>query len=152
MFPNVRSLPQLLLMYRGLKYQSSIQNAILLVIVDGSTDSSIVENELVYVQTCKNGDTKTNFIRCCQVQCGTAHGIVQAICRAIETVTVWTDFVAKLVALGSDGAAVMLGKKSGVIALLQTEQPSMIEVHCSGHRLELAYKDAITKIPNAEKV
>ena len=55
-------------------------------------------------------------------------------------------------ALGSDGAAVMLRKNSGLITLLQVQQPSMIAVHCSGHRLELAYKESIKKFPLAEKV
>ena len=70
----------------------------------------------------------------------------------METVSDWNQFTTKLVALGSDGAAVMLGKNRGVISLLQAHQPSMIAVHCSGHRLELAYKDGIKKIPLAEKV
>ena len=35
------------------------------VIVDGSTDSSITENEMVYIQTCKDGVVKTNFVHCC---------------------------------------------------------------------------------------
>ena len=47
--------------------------------------------------------------------------------------------IAELVALGLDGAAVMLGKDSDVITLLQTQEPSMIAVQCSGNRLELAY-------------
>ena len=64
----------------------------------------------------------------------------------------WDHFKKKLVALGSDGASVMLGKNNGVIALLQAIQPATIAVHCSGHRLELAYKDAIKKAPTAEKV
>ena len=68
------------------------------------------------------------------------------------TVIDWKEFLAKLVALGSDGAAVMLGKNNGVITLLQAHQPSMIAVHCSGHRLELAYKDTIKKFPLPEKV
>ena len=37
----------------------------------------------------------------------------------METVIDWDQCVAKLVALGSDGAAIMLGKNSGVITLLQ---------------------------------
>ena len=52
--------------------------------------------------------------------------------------------------MGSDGTSVMLGKKSGVLALLK-EQPSLIGVHCSAHRLELCYKDAMKKVPMAEK-
>ena len=122
------------------------------VIVDGSMDSSITDNEMVYIQTCHEGSIQTNFICCCQVQCGTAQGVVGAIKRAIECVTDWKEFTSKLIALGSDGAAVMLGKNNGVIAQLQVEQPSMIAVHCSGHRLELAYKEAIKKFPLADKV
>lgn len=122
------------------------------VIVDGSMDSSITDNEMVYIQTCKEGSVQTNFIYCCQVQRGTAPRIVEAIQRAIETVTDWSEFKSKMVALGSDGASVMLGKNNGVIALLQTIQPSMIAVHCSGHRLELAFKDTLKKVANADKV
>ena len=75
-----------------------------------------------------------------------------AIQRAIETVTNWSEFKNKLVALGSNGALVMLGKNNGVIALLQAIQPSMIAVHCSGHRLELAFKDTVKKVANADKI
>ena len=122
------------------------------VIVDGSTDSSTTESEMIFIQTSKAGFVRTNFVRCCQGQRGDAKGIVQAIKKAIETLIPWNEFVEKLVAMGSDGASVMLGKNNGVIALLQSEQPSMIGVHCSGHRLELAYKDAVKKCPLAEKV
>ena len=55
-------------------------------IVDGGTDSSITENEMVYLQSCQKGIIKTNFIKCCQVQRGTASGIVHAIERAVEAV------------------------------------------------------------------
>ena len=44
--------------------------------------------------------------------------MISAIKRAVETVMEWEDFKNKLVALGSDGASVMLGKNNGVIALL----------------------------------
>ena len=70
----------------------------------------------------------------------------------MKTVLEVPNFVSKLVALGSDGALVMLGKNSGVFALLKKQQPSLIAVHCSSHRLELCYKDAIKKVPVVEKV
>ena len=79
----------------------------------------------------------SNFICCCQVEFGT-EGIIHSMERAMETDTDWDQYIAKLVALGSDGAAVMVGKYSDVITLLQARQPSMIAVHCSGHRVELA--------------
>ena len=40
----------------------------------------------------------------------------------------------------------MIGKKGGVATYLKQIQPSLI-VHCLAHRLELAYKDAVKKIP-----
>ena len=93
-----------------------------------------------------------NFICCCQVECGIAEGIVYAIKKVMETVIDWDQCIAKLMVLGSDGAAVMLGKNNGVITLLQAQQSSMIVVHCSGHRFELAYKESIKKFLLAEKV
>ena len=69
------------------------------VIVDGSTDSSINENEMVHLQSCQKGIIKTNFIQCCQVQRGTASGIVHAIERAVETVMTLPQCVNKQVAL-----------------------------------------------------
>ena len=122
------------------------------VIVDGSSNSSFTENEMVYIHTCYRGDVKTNFIKCCQVQRGTALGIVNAIRRSAETVMEYDTFLSKLVPMGSDGVTVMLRKKSGVLALLKEQQPSLIGVHCSAHRLELSYKDAIKKVPLADKV
>ena len=102
------------------------------VIVHGSMDSSITDNEMIYIQTCHEELIHTYFIHCHQVQHGDAKGIVQAIQQSIKTITGWDEFKSKLVALGSDGASVMLGKNNGVIAKFQAEQPSMMAVNCSG--------------------
>ena len=112
----------------------------------------MTENEIIYIQTCTSGIVSTNFIYCCQVGYGTASGIIDAIQRAVKTLCDWSQFTNKLVGLGSDGASVMLGKHNGVIALLQAMQPVVLTVHFSGHKLELAYKDAIKNTTLAEKV
>ena len=107
-------------------------------IVDDSTDSSITDNEMVYLQSCQNGVVKTTFIQCCQVQRGTASSIVKAIERSVTRVMEMPDFLSKLIALGSDGASVMLGHNVGVFALLKEMQPAIIAVYCCGHCLEIA--------------
>ena len=56
-----------------------VESKFVSVIVDGSMDSSITDNEMIYIQTCLQGTIQTNFIRCCQVERGTADGILQAI-------------------------------------------------------------------------
>ena len=58
----------------------------------------------------------------------------------------WEFFKGRLVGLGCDGASVMLGCKSGLITLLQREQPVIVPIHCYGHRLELAFKDSTKKV------
>ncbi|CAI5460812.1 unnamed protein product [Closterium sp. Yama58-4] len=48
----------------------------------------------------------------------------------------------KLVAVSTDGASVMTGKKNGVVALLRKRCPWLVAVHCVAHREALAAKDA----------
>lgn len=65
------------------------------------------------------------------------------------------NFESKLVGLGSDGAISVMGKKSGAVQQLRESinRPFLLGVHCSGHKLELAYKDTLKKnIPLYNKV
>ena len=63
----------------------------------------------------------------------------------------WNNFTSKLVGLGCDGAAVMLGRRNGLAVLLKQAQPALVEVHCFAHRLELGFKDAVKKSNLYEK-
>lgn len=57
----------------------------------------------------------------------------------------------KMVAMGSDGANVMIGKKNGVVALLKKTHPTLINVHCIAHRLALAAGQASTSVQYLKK-
>lgn len=50
--------------------------------------------------------------------------------------------MAKLRGVGTDGAATMMGCRTGVVTRLQTITPSAIGVHCAAHRLNLASSQA----------
>ena len=70
------------------------------------------------------------------------------IAAAIDTVasqTLSKDWKDKLVALGTDGASVMLGRQNGVVAKLKEGKPFVVAVHCMNHRLKLSFKDATAK-------
>lgn len=55
--------------------------------------------------------------------------------------------------MGSDGASNMTGSRSGLAALLrQRVNPEMANVHCMSHRLELAFRDAIKKNKQYDKL
>lgn len=50
----------------------------------------------------------------------------------------------KMTSFASDGPAVMVGKKNGVIAHLKRDNDSVIHLHCLNHRLQLA----VSKVKN----
>ena len=57
----------------------------------------------------------------------------------------------KVMAFGSDGAAVMIGQRTGVSARLKERNPLMINIHCVAHRLALAASQASDDIPYLKK-
>ena len=52
------------------------------------------------------------------------------------------DLRKRLVSICVDGAAVNLGVRHGLSALLKEDMPWLVAVHCMNHRLELTAKDA----------
>ena len=57
----------------------------------------------------------------------------------------------KLRGVGTDGAATMLGCKSGVVVRLKEQTPTLIGVHCAAHRLNLASSQAADKVGYVKK-
>ena len=108
---------------------------------DGSTDTSSKEIELIYVRILDHNGSPTNlYFRLTSIEDATAEGVFRAINRAFTEAGLanWLD---KVVAMGSDGASVNVGKKKGVGALLRNEKEHVIVLHCVAHRLELGILD-----------
>lgn len=104
------------------------------ILCDGSMDSSIIDNEIVYLRYITTDGPKVRFVGSMQVGKADAKSIVDAMPRACSLNGLnWDDLTSKMVALGSDGASVMLGKK-GVAALLKNLNNSIVPVHCFEHR------------------
>lgn len=51
------------------------------------------------------------------------------------------DYMSKFIGFGCDGAANMMGRKSGLLTRMQEEYPHVVGVHCLAHRLELSFRD-----------
>ncbi|XP_055590147.1 uncharacterized protein LOC129742291 [Uranotaenia lowii] len=58
------------------------------------------------------------------------------------------DYRKLLKGFGSDGAAVMMGSKHSVMALLKKECPDIVVIKCSCHSLALCASHACEKLPN----
>lgn len=108
---------------------------------DGSTDSAVKEEELVYVRYCHEGKIESTFVGIQTVEKADAAHITTAINSIMEKVS--SDWDRKLVAVATDGAAVMTGAQNGVVSRLKRDRQYIVGVHCMAHRLELAFGDAI---------
>lgn len=114
------------------------------ILSDGSTDSAVMEEEIIYIRYARAGVVQMQFVGIQCVPKANAENIAGAITTTIETRLnvegdVWRR---KLVAICSDGASVMTGCKTGVVVRLSKNLPGVIAMHCMAHRLELSYKDA----------
>lgn len=114
---------------------------------DGSTDSSVKEEEFVYVRFCHKGKIQSKFVGINSMEkADTAHisnSIMEGVCD---------EWGSKLVALGTDGAAVMTGAKNGVVSRLKWNRAYIIGIHCIAHCLELTFSDAIRSNVMFQKV
>lgn len=129
---------------------------LLSVMSDSSTDSSGMEEELVYVRFAKAGKIVVCFVGVQAVDKPDATHITEAITSLMETVSGNEDgtgqWLEKVVACGTDGASVMTGVKKGVVTQLRQDRSYILGIHCMSHRLELAFSDAMTHISMARKV
>ena len=75
---------------------------------------------------------------------GTADSIEKTL---LEVLSKCDIPISAVCSFGSDGAAVMTGRRSGVAARLKGHNPEIDSVHCGAHRLALASSQAAQHVP-----
>ena len=122
------------------------------VLSDGSTDNSVIEQELVYVRFLCNGKPETKMIKIVDLEHAHSIGILKAINGAVKeagiTLEVWRS---KIVCAKFDGASVMMGDVNGVPGQLKRRVPHVVILHCVAHKLELAVLDAVKRVAYLQK-
>lgn len=111
--------------------------------IDGSTDNTVVERELMYISFLHEGTPIMKFLSIKDVAHAHALGITEVINNTLD------EFInqdkCSMVGFCSDGAAVNMGHRNGVATHLKNAEPPrpwLVVIHCQSHRLELAAKDA----------
>jgi len=115
----------------------------LTVLVDGSTDCSVLEKELVYVRfvDCE-GLVSTKLLAMKNAEAANADGLLNALTQSFLDNGL-DNYKERLIGFMSDGASVNFGQKAGLLTKLrESEMPWIVGIHCLNHRLELAIKDA----------
>lgn len=112
------------------------------ILIDGATDVSVTENELIYVRLLQDGIPANKYFSIEDVESADAAGVLNSINEEFDRHGL-PDWKEKLIGFGSDGASVNLGNRSGVAKQIKDEVPHLIITHCVAHRLELAANNAI---------
>jgi hypothetical protein len=121
-----------------------IKNArVFSVMFDGATDVSVSENEIIYARVVEKGIPQNVFVQIGAVEHAHAEGVLSTIDKAMDSIDPGWNWKLKLIATGSDGASVNLGKRHSVAKLLKDDVPHLFAMHCVSHRLELGAIDAM---------
>ena len=106
--------------------------------LDESTDIANAAELAVFVRYPWKGEILEDFLFCKEVPGRTTAGEIFALLDGFMTEAglSWE----KCVAVCTDGAAAMTGRKSGVVARIKAVNPKVISTHCMLHRQALASK------------
>lgn len=125
------------------------ENRFVSVLADGSTHSSIKEQELIYLRFIDvNFRPITRLIDIVELGNANAAGVYEGIENGLGSINLNFEKLkpdSPGPSLGSanfDGASVMLGKRGGVIRKIKEVIPSALGIHCVAHKLELAVLNA----------
>ena len=120
------------------------------ILADGSTDVSIVEQEVVYIRYIADATVKTHFISIENLETSDAKGVKSGLENALRKVGLSFDQIScvafdspTLVCANFDGASVMQGKKNGTMGLILRDAPWVFPMHCVAHKLELGALDSV---------
>lgn len=120
------------------------------VICDETTDISVTKQLIVYVKyISKSLGPSVSFLEVVNLQDGKAQTIANAVIAVLHKHGLPLE---KLIGLGSDGAAVMVGQRNGVAKILKDKTEGLlVNCHCIAHRLALASAEAANEIPYLRK-
>uniref|UniRef100_A0A8C5P9S0 TTF-type domain-containing protein n=1 Tax=Leptobrachium leishanense TaxID=445787 RepID=A0A8C5P9S0_9ANUR len=117
------------------------------IMIDGSTDQTSTEHANVYVRYVSEGNIKEDFLGTIALASATAQGYLKGLTAFLDSLHLDYRGTPWVAGLGTDGAASMLGHKSGLAVQMKDICPQIISIHCVAHRLQLAVLDVCKEVP-----
>lgn len=94
--------------------------------MDGSTDSAVVKLETsFFFRESKNGKKNVTRYVCIGKQHSTSSADIYTFVKDRTNENGFEEHMKKLVGFGSDGAANMMGKKTGLVTLMRNDHPDI---------------------------
>ena len=123
------------------KLEDVLSSAFYSLMIDETTNVAVLNEMVICARYVRSGKVVTTF---CELSNSTADTNETTLLAYMEGNNLC---LSKMVGLGTDGAAVMTGKRNGVAAQFKERQPLLTSVHCVCHRLALAAAHAGKDIP-----
>ena len=118
------------------------------ILCEKSTDVSNLKQLAVYVRFVLNGKAKTRFLKIIDICNGTAETIEQKLIDACQKYSIP---MVNIFSIGSDGAAVLTGRKTGFAKRMKAHNSEMLSIHCGAHRVAVACSQAALQVPYVKK-
>ena len=131
------------------------QAKMLAILIDESTDISVSKQMVVYARVVdENFNVCTHLLKniCISDPKSDAKVLYDSLFKYLVDEEI---DIGKLKGFGSDGAAVMVGKRSGVATRLKEVSPHCVNIHCMAHRFNLCTSQAsknVTYVKEFEKI
>ena len=119
------------------------------IMLDESLDIAVQKKLVIYFKLVVQGAPCVQFGINCEVVNGKARTIVEALRKYLASIGVP---LGKIIGIGTDGAATMLGCNNGVVTILRRSNPQLIGTWCCAHRLSLVAHWAGKEVPALTKV
>ena len=118
------------------------------ILCDESTDVANIKQLVIFSHFLFPGQFQSYFLKVTDLLDGRADTIEKKLVDVCMTCQIP---LSKIQAFGSEEAAVMTGRCTGVAKRLKAHNPEMISIHCAAHRLALASSQAAAKVPYLKK-
>uniref|UniRef100_A0ABM5GK37 LOW QUALITY PROTEIN: E3 SUMO-protein ligase KIAA1586 homolog n=1 Tax=Pogona vitticeps TaxID=103695 RepID=A0ABM5GK37_9SAUR len=119
-------------------------------IIDEASTISCKPVIILFLKVEDSVSSPTIFVELVELEKQDAETICSSVMESLNKVGLTKNYLQKnLIGFCSDGASVMLGRKSGVSTRITKDFPNIIIWHCLNHRLQLVLDDSIKEIKQA---
>ncbi|XP_063805906.1 E3 SUMO-protein ligase KIAA1586-like [Pseudophryne corroboree] len=116
-------------------------------IIDEASTISCKPVIILFLKVEDSVSSPTIFVELVELEKQDAETICSSVMESLNKVGLTKNYLQKhLIGFCSDGASVMLGRKSGVSTRIAKDFPNIIIWHCLNHRLQLVLDDSIKEI------
>ncbi|XP_075053943.1 E3 SUMO-protein ligase KIAA1586-like [Mixophyes fleayi] len=116
-------------------------------IIDEASTISCKPVIILFLKVEDSVSSPTIFVELVELEKQDAETICSSVLESLHKIGLTKNYLQKnLIGFCSDGASVMLGRKSGVSTRITKDFPNIIIWHCLNHRLQLVLDDSIKEI------